>query len=78
MLTSIHAKNHVIGSKHAEGSRNGLELRPNHSSARNSAAYVMRDTNRAITETTWVGPTEVIVDNVQRVYWDSDTAENES
>jgi len=52
MLTGIHAKNHVIGSKHAEGSRNRLKLRPKHSSARNNAARTAHDTNPAITKTT--------------------------
>lgn len=33
VLTSIHAKNHVVVSKHAKGCRNGLELRRKYSSA---------------------------------------------
>jgi hypothetical protein len=78
MLTGIHAKNHVIGSEHAEGGRNRLKLRPKHSSARNNAACAAHDTNRAITKTIWVGWIEVIIDHVQWVYWHGDTAENES
>ena len=77
MLTGIHAKNHVIRSKHAVGGRNGLELRRKHASVRNNATHA-RDTNRAITETTWVGRIEVVIDDVQRMYWHRDTTKNES
>ena len=77
MLTGIHAENHIIGPKHAEGRRNRLKLRPKHLSVRNKATCAAQYTDPAITKTTWVGRIEVITDNVQRVYWHSDTAEYE-